>query len=52
MLHKISAGIYSNNIGSIKTFKKAGYVEDGLHKATYLSDGKYVDEVIMSIWNK
>ena len=47
-LHKISAGIYANNKGSIKAFEKAGYVEDGLHKATYLYEGEYVDEIIMS----
>jgi [ribosomal protein S5]-alanine N-acetyltransferase len=51
-LHKISAGVYSNNLGSIKAFQKAGYEMEGLHKATYLSDGNYVDEIIMSKWNE
>jgi RimJ/RimL family protein N-acetyltransferase len=56
-LHKISAGVYSDNIGSMKAFYKAGYAEDGRHERTYMSRpsliwGDYVDEVIMSIWNE
>jgi RimJ/RimL family protein N-acetyltransferase len=47
-LHKIIAGIYANNKGSIKAFEKAGYNEDGRHELTYLSNGEYVDEIIMS----
>ena len=50
-MHKISAGIYSNNQGSIKAFKAAGYNEEGIHELTYLSNGEYVGEIIMSIWN-
>ena len=50
-LHKISAGIYSNNVGSIKTFEKAGYKHDGIHELTYLYQGKYVDEIIVSRFN-
>jgi RimJ/RimL family protein N-acetyltransferase len=49
-LHKISAGIYANNTGSVKAFKAAGYEEDGRHKQTYLSNGEYVDEIIVSKW--
>jgi RimJ/RimL family protein N-acetyltransferase len=51
-LHKISAGIYANNPGSIKAFQAAGYKEDGRHELTYLSNGEYVDEIIMSMWNE
>jgi RimJ/RimL family protein N-acetyltransferase len=50
-LHKISAGIYADNIGSLKAFQKAGYVIDGVHERTYKSNGQYVDEVIVSRWN-
>jgi len=49
-LHKISAGIYADNIGSRKAFAKAGYVEEAAHKATYMSNGKYVDEILVSRW--
>lgn len=51
-LHKISAGIYADNFGSIKAFQKAGYKEDGRHELTYMSNGRYVDEVIMSKWKE
>lgn len=51
-LHKISAGIYADNIGSIKAFQKAGYVIDGVHERTYMSNGQYVNEVIVSRWNE
>jgi len=50
-LHKISAGIYANNLGSVKAFKSAGYVQDGMHERTYLSGGNYVNEIVMSRWN-
>ena len=49
-LHKISAGIYANNSGSIKAFQAAGYEEEGRHKQTYLCNGEYVDEIIVSKW--
>lgn len=46
-LHKITAGIYANNIGSIKAFKKADFMEEGLRKKHRFCDGKYVDEVLL-----
>ena len=51
-LHKISAGIYADNMGSIKAFQKAGYTIDGVHERTYMSNGRYVNEVIVSRWNE
>lgn len=51
-LHKISAGIYANNTGSIKAFQHAGYKEDSRNELTYLSNGEYVDGIIMSKWNE
>jgi RimJ/RimL family protein N-acetyltransferase len=47
-LHKISAGIYYNNKGSIRAFEKAGYFQEATLKNNRLVEGKYVDEVIMS----
>jgi RimJ/RimL family protein N-acetyltransferase len=49
-LHKISAGIYANNPGSIKAFHAAGYEVEGRHKQTYLCNGEYVDEIMVSKW--
>jgi len=47
-LHKITAGVYSNNIGSIKAFKKAGFVVEAVRKKHYLYKDKYVDAVLLS----
>ena len=46
-LHKVWAGCYEPNIGAIKAFKKAGFVEEGRFKSQYLLDGKYVDDIIL-----
>lgn len=47
-LHKLIAGAYENNIGSIKIFKKNGFFVEGIQKKQYVSDGKYVDSVLMA----
>jgi len=46
-LRKITAGIYANNVGSIKAFKKAGFREEGLRKKHRFCGGEYVDEVLL-----
>ena len=46
-LHKLSAGFYAGNIGSIKAFKKNGFVEEGLRKKHRFFQNRYVDEVSM-----
>ncbi|MBI2023014.1 GNAT family N-acetyltransferase [Candidatus Giovannonibacteria bacterium] len=46
-IHKLLAGTYEDNIGSVKTFKKAGFNEEFRQKKQYLSDGKYVDRVVL-----
>lgn len=47
-LHKLTAGAYVNNVGSIKVFQKQGYFEEGIHKSHYLFDGKYIDSIFMA----
>ena len=47
-LHKITAGCYSNNLGSIKAFKKCGFSEEGIWKDHYLYRGSYVDRVCLA----
>jgi RimJ/RimL family protein N-acetyltransferase len=47
-LHKISAGVYSNNYGSIKAFLKAGFFEEYKRSKHYLYNKKYVDGVFLS----
>lgn len=46
-LHKLSAGFYADNIGSIKAFKNNGFTEEGLRKNHRFYQGVYVDEVLM-----
>jgi RimJ/RimL family protein N-acetyltransferase len=51
-LHKLTAGAYSNNIASIKAFKKAGFSAEGVRKKHYLCNGDYVDGVLLGIVRK
>lgn len=46
-LHKLTAGSYADNIGSIKAFKKVGFSAEGRRKKHYLSCGRYVDLVLL-----
>lgn len=46
-LHKVTAGFYADNIGSIKAFRKAGFKEEGRRKNHRFCQGRYVDEVLM-----
>ena len=46
-VHKLIAGVYSNNIASIKAFTKAGFVTEGCLVKKYLSNNKYVDHVLL-----
>jgi len=48
-LHRLSAGIYSNNVGSIKAFEKAGFKEEGIKKSIRFFNGSYIDEKIFGI---
>ena len=51
-LHKLTAGCYANNIGSVKAFKKAGFIEDGIWKNQYLCNGEYVDRICLAMINR
>lgn len=46
-LHKLTAGAYADNIGSIKAFRKAGFFLEGTRRSQYLSGGRYVDAVVV-----
>jgi len=47
-LHKITAGSYANNIGSIKAFKNAGFFQEGIRKHHFKFKGKYVDVILLA----
>ncbi len=51
-LNKLTAGVYANNIGSIKAFKKAGFLIEGRRKRQYLYNRKYVDAVLLGCIRK
>jgi RimJ/RimL family protein N-acetyltransferase len=46
-LHKLNAGCYAPNEGSARAFEKAGWTREGLRRAQYLSDGEWVDEILV-----
>ena len=48
-LHKLSARMYANNVGSIKAFKKANFFKEGLLKEHCFCRGSYVDKVLLGI---
>ena len=48
-LHKLTAGCYSNNIASVKAFKHAGFIEEGLLRRQYYCDGEYVDAICLGV---
>lgn len=51
-LHKLIAGCYVNNQASIKAFRKAGFIEEGLMRKQYFYNGKWVDGVSLAIINQ
>ena len=48
-LHKLWAGIYANNFGSVKAFLRAGFVEEGRFAGHWFCDGEYVDGLQMGL---
>jgi [ribosomal protein S5]-alanine N-acetyltransferase len=50
-MRKLCAGIYSNNIGSIRAYTKAGFFIEAVLKDHYLHKGKLVDRIVISCFN-
>jgi len=46
-LRKLTAGCYASNIGSLKAFRKAGYVIEGVRKQQYILNGESEDVVLV-----
>ena len=46
-LHRVTAGMYTGNVGSYRAFLKAGYTEDGRLREYWLSDGCWQDEIVL-----
>jgi RimJ/RimL family protein N-acetyltransferase len=51
-LHKVTAGAYSDNLGSIRAFEKNGFFVEGQKKEHAFYKGKYSDVVLLGIINK
>lgn len=51
-LHKLTAGAYADNIGSIRAFEKAGFLIEGIKKKHYLYNGDYIDGVLLGVFRK
>ena len=48
-LHKLTAGSYDVNLGSVRAFMKAGFAEEGLRRSQYYCNGQYVNEILVGI---
>jgi RimJ/RimL family protein N-acetyltransferase len=48
-LHRIQLGVTPFNPAGIRAYEKAGFVEEGRYRESVLHDGRWYDEVLMSI---
>jgi ribosomal-protein-alanine N-acetyltransferase len=48
-LRRLTAGAYSNNIGSVRAFERAGYSREGRGRRHYRSGDIYVDRVYLGV---
>ena len=48
-LHRIQLSVVSFNLAGIRAYEKAGFVEEGRHRESVLHDGRWYDDVLMSI---
>jgi RimJ/RimL family protein N-acetyltransferase len=48
-LHRIQLGVAPFNPAGIRAYEKAGFVEEGRHRESIWHDGRWYDEVMMSI---
>lgn len=48
-VHKLSASMYSPNVGSTKAFLKTGYRQEGLRRDHYMLDGERCDIVELGL---
>lgn len=48
-LHRISLGVFAFNPRARRAYEKAGFIAEGVHRDVLLYDGKWEDEIVMSI---
>ncbi len=51
-IHKIRLSTFSFNVRAKKCYEKCGFEVEGTLKDEIFKDGKYYDEIIMSVFNK
>ncbi len=51
-LRKVLAGVYKNNIGSIRAFEKCGFKKAYVKKDTYFFEGSYIDAIVFELYNE
>lgn len=49
-LHKLTAGCYEMNQGSVKAFQKAGFHIEGIRKSELFYQGAYIDNIVLAIF--
>jgi ribosomal-protein-alanine N-acetyltransferase len=47
-LHKLTAGCYGANVGSMRAFESAGFFTEGVRARHYALDGEWLDLVLMA----
>ena len=50
-IRKLTGGMYEDNIGSIKAYTRAGWVEEGRLVGHYQLNGRVMDRVLVSYFN-
>lgn len=48
-LHKLTAGAYAGNAGSVKAFERAGWQVEGARREQYFCDGAFEDGIFMGV---
>lgn len=51
-LHRIMLTVSDVNIGAVKSYKKAGFVEEGVMREASMRDGKFHDKIVMAILDR
>lgn len=51
-IRKLTGGMYSDNVASLKAYTKAGWVIEGYLKGHYVLDGKTLDRICVSCFNR
>lgn len=51
-LNRLQLEVYSHNIRGIRTYEKVGFIKEGTLRESLFYNGKYSDEIIMSMLKK